>query len=259
MTLPPLPRFTELAAPPSWRSVELISDLHLQLEEPATFETWRRFMAGTRADALFILGDLFEVWVGDDIALQPGFAADCASVLQAAAHRLPVFIMHGNRDFLVGDGMIRACGATLLADPTVLSFAGRRWLLTHGDELCLADTDYMQFRAQVRSPTWQREFLAKPLAQRQAIGRELRAQSEARKRAGGGVEYADVDEEFAQAWLAGADAEVMIHGHTHRPGDHRLSGNRTRIVLSDWDAVAVPPRTEVLRLSAQGADRIAFA
>jgi UDP-2,3-diacylglucosamine hydrolase len=190
--------------------VEFISDLHLQIEEPATFETWRRFMAATRADALFILGDLFEVWVGDDIALRPGFAADCAAVLQAAARRMPVFIMHGNRDFLMGDGMMRSCGANLLSDPTVFDFSGRRWLLTHGDELCLSDTDYMRFRHQVRSEAWQREFLAKPLSQRQAIGRELRAQSEARKRAAGGVEYADIDEAFAMAWLETADAHVMI-------------------------------------------------
>jgi UDP-2,3-diacylglucosamine hydrolase len=259
VTIPALPRFAELTAPPGWRTVEFISDLHLQLEEPSTFETWRRYMAATRADALFILGDLFEVWVGDDIALQPGFAADCAAVLQAATRRMPVFIMHGNRDFLMGDGMVRSCGANLLADPSVLGFAGRRWLLTHGDELCLADTDYMRFRAQVRAPSWQREFLAKPLAQRQAIGRELRAQSEARKRAAGGVEYADVDEPHALAWLEAADAQAMIHGHTHRPADHLLPDGRMRIVLSDWDAAALPLRTEVLRLSTRGAERITFS
>lgn len=259
MTTPAPPRFAELLAPPAWRTVEVISDLHLQVEEPATFETWRRFMSVTRADALFILGDLFEVWVGDDTALQPGFTADCAAVLQAAARRMPVFIMHGNRDFLIGDGMMRSCGATLLSDPTVLVFERRRWVLTHGDELCLADTDYIRFRAQVRSQAWQREFLAKPLAERQAIGRELRAQSEARKRAAGGVEYADVDEAFALAWLDAADAQTMIHGHTHRPADHPLPGGRTRVVLSDWDAAAQPPRTEVLRVSARGVERIAFS
>jgi len=259
VTTPALPRFAELVAPPAWRTVEFISDLHLQIEEPATFETWRRFMAATRADALFILGDLFEVWVGDDIALQPGFAADCSAVLQAAARRMPVFIMHGNRDFLIGDGMMRSCGANLLSDPTVFDFGGRRWLLTHGDELCLSDADYMRFRHQVRSEAWQREFLAKPLAQRQAIGRELRAQSEARKRAAGGVEYADVDETFAIAWLEVADAHAMIHGHTHKPGDHSLPQGRARIVLSDWDAAARPPRTEVLRLSTLGAERVTFS
>ncbi|HSV45052.1 MAG TPA: metallophosphoesterase, partial [Ramlibacter sp.] len=125
-----LPRFEELQAPPRWRSVELISDLHLQAGEPATFEAWRRYLRDCRADALFILGDLFELWYGDDVAGEPGFASDCAAVLQAGARLRPIFFMHGNRDFLVGAGLLASCGVTLLADPSVLGFAGRRWLLT---------------------------------------------------------------------------------------------------------------------------------
>jgi UDP-2,3-diacylglucosamine hydrolase len=251
-----IPHFAELQAPASWRTLDFISDLHLQAGEPETFEAWRRYMARTPADAVFILGDLFEVWVGDDAATEPGFAADCAGVLQAAAGQRAVFFMHGNRDFLVGDGFMAACRTTLLPDPTVLGFAGQRFLLTHGDALCLADAEYMRFREQVRAPAWQREFLAQPLAQRQAIARGMREQSESRKRAA--VDYGDVDSAQAQAWLEAADAQVMIHGHTHRPADHAL-GERLRTVLSDWDAAAAPARLEALRLTAAGAQRIALA
>lgn len=253
MTNPAVPPIAELLAPAAWRTVDFISDLHLQAAEPETFEAWRRYMAGTPADAIFILGDLFEVWVGDDAAGEPGFAADCAAVVQAAAGRACVFFMHGNRDFLVGEGFLSACRATLLPDPTVLDFADKRWLLTHGDALCLADTEYMRFREQVRSSEWQREFLAKPLAQRQAIGRQLREQSESRKRSG--IDYADVDGPATLAWLEAADAHAMIHGHTHKPADHLLGGC-SRTVLSDWDATSAPPRLEALRLTADGARRI---
>ena len=253
---PAVPHFAELQAPLSWRTADFISDLHLEAGEPETFEAWRRYMADTPADVVFILGDLFEAWPGDDAASEPGFDADCASVLPAAASTRPVFFMHGNRDFLVGDGFLRGCNVTLLPDPTVFSFAGRRWLLTHGDALCLADTDYMKFREQVRSAAWQRDFLAQPLAQRQAIAREIRGESESRKRKA--TVYADVDETFALAWLEVADAQAMIHGHTHKPAEHVL-GQGTRTVLSDWDAAARPPRLEALRLTAAGAQRIALA
>jgi UDP-2,3-diacylglucosamine hydrolase len=254
---PALPRFEELQAPGAWRAIDFISDLHLQAAEPETFEAWRRYMRDTPADAIFILGDLFEVWVGDDLAQEPGFAADCAAVLQAASGRAAIFFMHGNRDFLVGEGFLRACRTTLLTDPTVLGFAGQRWLLTHGDALCLGDADYMRFREQVRDPAWQRDFLAKPLAERQAIARELRRQSEARKRFA--AEYADVDSAAANAWLEAADAQVLIHGHTHRPADHALGAAHQRTVLSDWDANAEPARQQVLRLTASGLERIAFS
>jgi UDP-2,3-diacylglucosamine hydrolase len=249
-----LPGLQELLAPPGWRAIDFISDLHLQAAEPANFEAWRGYLASTPADAVFILGDLFETWVGDDSALEPGFAADCAAVLQAAARQRPVFFMHGNRDFLVGDALMQSCGTTLLRDPTVLGFAGARWLLTHGDALCLGDTEYLQFRAQVRQPQWQHDFLALPLAKRRKIARGLRAQSEAAQRS---IQvYADVDRHAALQWLEAADAAVMIHGHTHRPADHVLDERHRRIVLSDWDAAAKPPRRQVLRLSAAGAQRM---
>jgi UDP-2,3-diacylglucosamine hydrolase len=254
---PAVPAIQELRAPAGWRTADFISDLHLQAQEPATFDAWRSYLQGTDAGAVFILGDLFEVWVGDDAALEPGFAADCAAVLQAAARVRPVFFMHGNRDFLVGDALMRSCGVTLLADPTALDFAGRRWLLTHGDALCLDDVDYQRFRQQVRQPAWQRDFLARPLAERQAIARDMRSRSEARKASE--VPYGDVDADAAIGWMAAADASTIIHGHTHRPADHAMRDGRQRIVLSDWDAAASPPRLEVLRLDQAGARRLAPA
>ncbi len=257
MPVPAVPRFQELQASPNWRTADFISDLHLQASEAATFDAWRAYMRTTPADAVFILGDLFEVWVGDDAAAEPGFEADCAAVLQATATRLPVFCMHGNRDFLLGPGLMRSSHATLLEDPTVLSFLGQRWLLTHGDALCLDDRDYLAFRAQVRTAGWQRDFLARPLVERKSIARDLRQQSEARKRSG--APYADVDAAAAAAWLHAADAAVLIHGHTHRPADHELAPGLRRIVLSDWDATAATPRLQVLRVNGAGPARIELA
>lgn len=244
-----------MTAPDHWRQIDFISDLHLQATEPATFECWRDFMLTTPADAVFILGDLFEVWVGDDV-VDPGsrfqdqhdsFEARCGQVLQQAAQRLAVFFMHGNRDFLLGPIFAKACGMTLLSDPTVLDFAHERWLLTHGDALCLADTDYMRFRALVRSPAWQADFLSQPLALRQNTARALRAQSENLKRSA--TTYADLDTRMTCAWLHSAHATTLIHGHTHQPADHELPGGLKRITLSDWDATASPPRAQLLRLT----------
>ncbi len=244
------PRFAELQAPAHWRVVDFISDLHLQATEPLTVQAWERYMAQTRADAVFILGDLFEVWVGDD-GLQARdedarFERHCIEVLKAASARCAVHFMHGNRDFLLGSSCARAAGFTLLDDPSVLVFGGQRWLLTHGDALCLDDVEYLQFRAQVHTPAWQQAFLAKPLAERRAIARGLRQQSEERKHSG--MAYADVDATMARQWLISAAAPQLIHGHTHKPADHDLGQGLNRRVLSDWDAAGRPPRAEVLRL-----------
>ena len=244
----------ELSAPPSWLAVDFISDLHLQAAERATFAAWQHYMQTTPADALFILGDLFEVWVGDDVLQECGFEHQCAKVIKQTAARLPTFFMHGNRDFLVGNDMMSACNATLLSDPTVLSFNSQRWLLSHGDALCIDDAPYMAFRQQVRSADWQKTFLAKPLAERQTIARGLRQQSEAQKRSV--AAYADVDANAARQLLLSAKASTLIHGHTHKPAAHDLGGGLQRVVLSDWDAEALPPRAEVLRLSGTGLQRI---
>jgi UDP-2,3-diacylglucosamine hydrolase len=255
-TVPPI---AELHAPPSWGTVDFISDLHLQAGDAATFAAWRNYMESTPADAVFILGDLFEVWVGDDAVgaaagAQGSFEGHCAHLLSQTAGRLALFFMHGNRDFLVGPDLMALCHTTLLADPTVLGFNGQRWLLSHGDALCLGDVDYLQFRREVRSAAWQRSFLARPLAERQAIARGLREQSEARKQSG--APYADVDGNAARAQLQAAKAHILIHGHTHRPAVHDLGNGYSRVVLSDWDAAAAVPRAEVLRLTATGLRRI---
>ena len=245
----------ELIAPPGWLKLDFISDLHLQASEPKTLNAWQRYMQTTPADAVFILGDLFEVWVGDDVLQEHGFEYQCAQVIWQTAARVPVFFMHGNRDFLVGHDMMTACNAILLNDPTVLTFYHQRWLLSHGDALCIDDIAYMAFRQQVRSADWQQAFLSKPLAERQAVARRLRQQSQALKQSG--ADYADVDSQAAQQWLQLADASMLIHGHTHKPADHDLASGLQRVVLSDWDADATPPRAEVLRLTSTGLQRVA--
>ncbi len=238
-----------LQAPPTWAVLDFISDLHLQAGEGATFEAWCRYMRTARADAMFILGDLFEVWIGDDVG--EDFEARCVEVLRNTAQRMPVFFMHGNRDFLAGPKLMAACGASLLQDPTVLAFGGQNWLLSHGDAMCLADAPYQKFRAEVRSPAWQNEFLAKPLAKRRGMAVALRRQSEAHKKTV--PSFVDLDADAVCGALHDADATTLIHGHTHQPGDHGMGQGLRRIVLSDWDLSATPPRAQVLRLSlAQG-------
>jgi UDP-2,3-diacylglucosamine hydrolase len=255
-----LPRFPVLQAPPTWQAVDFISDLHLQATEPLTLAAWHQYMASTPADAIFILGDLFEVWVGDDTALLPGFEQDCARTLAMTSHRCAVFFMPGNRDFLLGARFLETCGIRLLPDPVVLDFAGQRWLLSHGDALCLDDIDYQLFRTEVRSAAWQQAFLARPVLERQAIARELRRQSEARRQSKQPESSADVDAATACEWLDAAQASILIHGHTHRPATHALgSGTYFRQVLSDWDVRVVPPRLQVLRGSANGLQRITLA
>ncbi len=251
----PSSSFPEIIAPVGWRTVDIISDLHLQPGEPETVDVWHGYLQTTPADALFILGDLFEVWVGDDAAAQPGFEAQCAAALRMAAQRLPIYFMHGNRDFLVGSGLAALSNFTLLDDPTVLVLHGERWLLSHGDLLCLDDTDYLAFRAQVRSPEWQSAVLAKPLTERRMLARSMRAQSETHKH-GPNVVSADVDDGAARDWLRQAHAHTLVHGHTHRPAEHDLGDGLRRVVLSDWDAAARPPRAQVLCLTMAGAQRV---
>ena len=241
-------------APQHWQRVDFISDLHLDANETATFDAWAQHMAHTPADALFILGDLFEVWVGDD---NPDpFALQCIVVLKATAQRIPVYFMCGNRDFLVGPELLNATGMQGLSDPTVLDLGcagdakAMRILLSHGDALCLDDYDYLAFRAQVRQSEWQAAFLAKPLAERQAYARHVRNTSEARKQSHSDLadfaSYADVDTQAAIAWLYAAEAQVLLHGHTHKPAVHDLGNGLSRWVLSDWHADSKPPRLEVV-------------
>ncbi len=240
-----------LQADPAWRCIDLLSDVHLQAEMPSTFEAWRDHLLGTQADAVLMLGDLFEVWVGDD-ARHGGFEARCAEVLRQASRRRWLGFLPGNRDFLVGDALLAECGVNRLADPTLLLAWGQRRLLCHGDALCLADAAYQQFRQQVRTAAWQAQFLALPLTERQHQARQMRDASAAHQRKLAPGDWSDVDNAAAAAWLDQAGASAMIHGHTHRPDVHALANGRSRHVLGDWDFDTKPPRARLLRLTATG-------
>jgi UDP-2,3-diacylglucosamine hydrolase len=187
------------------------------------------------ADALYVLGDLFEYWVGDDGLALP-FPARVAGALRPLAARLPLRFMHGNRDFLVAQGFARATGAELVPDPTIVDLYGTRAVLMHGDTLCTGDTAYQAFRAQVRDPRWQRAALARPLDERLAIARGMRSESEDAKEAKP-MDIMDVADAAVERAFADSGCDVMIHGHTHRPGRHvhRVGGReRVRWVLPDW-------------------------
>jgi UDP-2,3-diacylglucosamine hydrolase len=245
------PAFAICRADPAWRRIDLLSDVHLHAAMPNTFAAWRAHLLTTPADAVLMLGDLFEVWVGDD-ARHQGFEADCMAVLREASKHRTLAFMPGNRDFLVGDALLTEAGVRRLTDPTVLQAFGGRWLLSHGDALCLADTAYQKFRQQVRSTQWQQRFLAQTLPERQRQARSMRDASEAHQALQGSAQWSDVDDQAATDWLAQADAQVMIHGHTHRPASHELSGGRSRQVLGDWDFDRPPHRAKMLTLTAAG-------
>ena len=219
-----------------------ISDLHLHSSRPAVTSLFLEFLAGpaVRAEALYILGDLFEAWVGDDedgalarevVAALAGLVASC----------VPVFLMRGNRDFLVGQAFARATGVRLLPDPSVILLYGEATLLMHGDLLCSDDTAYLDFRRQVRDPEWQRRFLAQDLPTRRAFAEQARTASGDRQvelRSTGKLEsITDVSQCTVEETMARYGVVRLIHGHTHRPAIHSLrSGGRSaqRIVLGDW-------------------------
>jgi UDP-2,3-diacylglucosamine hydrolase len=255
-----LPTFWEMQASAEWRTIDFISDLHLAEDTPQTFDAFASYLRQTRADAVFILGDLFEVWVGDD-ARHEGFEAQCAEVLCEASTRCALGFMVGNRDFLVGADMLKACGVLALADPTVMLAFGERIMLTHGDALCMADVAYQRFRAVVRNPAWRRDFLARPLAERRRLARDVRDESERRKLEQLAGRDADIDFATAVRWMHEAGTTVLIHGHTHRPGTDGLAPGFLRHVLSDWDLDQTdgPPRAEVLRWTAGGLKRLPLA
>jgi UDP-2,3-diacylglucosamine hydrolase len=247
--------FGSLQVPAHWQTVDVISDLHLQATEMPTFEAWRDYMTRTRANAVLILGDLFEVWVGDDAVATDPFLQQCGEVLAQASQQRPVYFMPGNRDFLVGSAFLNECGVQALADPTVLVWGDQRTVLTHGDALCLEDEAYQRFRLQARDPAWQAAFLGRPLPERLALAQSMREQSKAHNQS---VAYfADADLAMTQAWLQAAQSAHMVHGHTHQPADHVVAAPSTglRQVLSDWSfdpSDQVAPRAEVLRMQANG-------
>lgn len=253
-----LPTFYEIAADESWAAIDFISDIHLNADQPETAQAWREYLRRTRADAVFILGDLFEVWVGDDAA-DSGFEAECVATLEEASSRLQLGFMVGNRDFLVGSQLRRRAAFTALADPTRLVAWNHPVLLTHGDMLCTGDADYMKFRQLVRSEPWQRQFLQLPLAERRAQAQRLREGSQAKARerlAQTGSATTDINPATAVAWMHQAGCRSLVHGHTHRPGTEVLAPGYTRYVLTDWDLLATKPRAEVLRLTRDGFARL---
>jgi UDP-2,3-diacylglucosamine hydrolase len=252
-----LPPATEWLAPNAWMAIDFISDLHLSEALPRTFEAWAAYLCATPADAVVILGDLFEFWPGSD-AVQMDFERRCVEVLRDAARRRHLALMVGNRDFLLMPGLLQDIGAHALRDPTLLRAWGQSTLLTHGDALCLDDVAYQKFRAWTRDPATQADFLAKPLSERVKVGAGIRHASEAgRRRAPPPGGWADLDAAAAVACLQAAGAATMVHGHTHRPGDSLLAPGFGRLVLSDWDLDDAPPRAEVLRLRRDGFVRLA--
>ncbi|AMP05391.1 UDP-2,3-diacylglucosamine diphosphatase [Collimonas pratensis] len=216
-----------------------ISDLHLQAAHPRTTQAFLDFLQ-TRAmqvQQLYLLGDLFEYWAGDDDLETPYNSEIAAAIRQVSAAGVQVFWIAGNRDFLVGDDFAQAAGLTMLPDPSVISVAGRRLAIAHGDAQCTDDLAYMQFRAQVRQPQWQAQFLALPLAQRKAIIAGVRKESQEEQRHKT-MEIMDVNAEAVNALFDATATSTLIHGHTHRPACHQTphdNGVRTRYVLPDWE------------------------
>ena len=249
------PTLPEWHAGAAWQVIDFISDLHLAEDTPRGFDTFAAYLQHTPADAVFILGDLFEAWVGDDGRFEE-FEARCAAVLSAASAQRHIAFMVGNRDFLLGADMLRACGVQALPDPVVLSAFGQRALLTHGDAWCLSDLDYQRLRTEVRSPAWQAAVLAQPLSQRRVLARQMRAQSAQHQASHTGTWF-DVDRATAIEWMQSANAPTLIHGHTHRPGDDVLAPGFIRRVLSDWELDhGATARAEVLRWRASGFARV---
>jgi UDP-2,3-diacylglucosamine hydrolase len=214
-----------------------VSDLHLAEERPATTERFARFLAEVvpGCDALYILGDLFEYWIGDD-GLDFPFPAQVAGLLRPAAAATPTFFMHGNRDFMVAARFCEETGIRALPDPSIIDLYGEPTLLLHGDTLCTGDQAYQDFRARVRDPAWQAAALRMSAAQRLAIARDMRSRSEGAKE-GKGEAIMDVAADAVARAFVDSGCRRMIHGHTHRPARHaHVAGDRDceRWVLPDW-------------------------
>lgn len=212
-----------------------VSDIHLSTNDPATAALFFHFLrtAAGQAGSLYILGDLFDTWVGDDDLDDP-FNAQVASELRACG--IPVFLLHGNRDFLLGEDFFRASGVNFLHDPSLIELPGNPTLVSHGDLFCTLDPDYLAFRSQVRDPLWQSEFLSKSLADRRAFADKLRLESETGKRHKSSY-LMDVDAAEVEKCLRSHGYPRIIHGHTHLPGMHwhEVDGRRCeRWVLGDW-------------------------
>lgn len=215
-----------------------ISDLHLCDSRPHITTAFIEFLEHTavKAQALYILGDLFEYWAGDD-TIEVGAQRASIDALRRLSKNVPVFFMAGNRDFLIGDGFSKATGITIMPDPSLITLYGKPVLLSHGDALCTDDTAYQAFRTEVRSQTWQNQFLSQPLETRIAFIEQLRAKSEQEKSTKS-MQIMDVNAAAVEHLLSQYDyPPLFIHGHTHRPNTHvyHLAGHVCeRWVLGDW-------------------------
>jgi len=214
-----------------------ISDLHLDVDRPTGIARFLNFMErdASEATALYILGDLFEAWIGDDDT-NPGYKPIISALAKLKRQNIPCYLMHGNRDFLLGRRFATATGCVLLAENEVLLIEGQRVLLTHGDLLCTDDKPYMALRTEVRDPRWQREFLTKSIEERSAIADDLRSQSFAAT-AAKTAEIMDVNQSTVEAAMREHDVSILLHGHTHRADVHRFTldgAEATRIVLGAW-------------------------
>jgi len=234
-----------------------ISDLHLSADHPRSMEVFQRFIVtlAPQAEALYILGDLFEYWAGDDDLGDPFHARVISALHGLAARGTGVYLMHGNRDLLMGDALAQACHAKLLPDPTLLDLYGTPTLISHGDTLCTDDVEYQKFRAQVHDAKFQKNFLAQPLTERKAYIEMLRRQSTSAKQAKDNA-IMDVNDDAVAALLREYRYPRLIHGHTHRPKrhEHIVDGHScVRWVLSDWDQKAA-----ALRCDARGCSVLQF-
>lgn len=234
-----------------------ISDLHLSADQPNSMAEFRQFIAdiAPNADALYILGDLFEYWAGDDDRDDPFHAEVTAALASLAHHSTPVYLLRGNRDLLMGKALADACHATLLDDPTLIALYGVPTLLTHGDTLCTDDVEYQRYRAMVHDEAFQQQFLSQTLVERKAYIAALRTRSMSEKQIKDEA-IMDVNEEAVEALLREFDYPRLIHGHTHRPArhEHLVDGHRCeRWVLADWHE-----QGSALRVDASGCNVILF-
>lgn len=228
-----------------------ISDLHLSADQPVSMAAFRRFISTTapQAEALYILGDLFEYWAGDDDLDDPFHAQVIGALRSLAAHGTKLYLLHGNRDLLMGTALTTACHATLLNDPTLIDLYGTPTLLSHGDTLCSDDTEYQRYRKQVHDSAFQQDFLAKPLTERKDYIERLRTRSIAEKQHKDSA-IMDVNDDAVAALLREYRYPRLIHGHTHRPArhEHEVDGHRCeRWVLGNWN-----DKTNALRCDSSG-------
>lgn len=230
----------------------LLSDLHLPAQPSRLREAFVEFLEGParKAQKVFILGDLFEYWIGDDVGLQI-YAKEISRIAALSASGVEVFFMAGNRDFLAGKGFAEISGATILPDPCLMVLEGTPTLLSHGDIYCSDDVGYQKWRRISRNSLIQRLFLLLPRALRERIAGDLRSQSAGNK-AGKSAEIMDVTEASVVDAFKAHQVRRMIHGHTHRPADHRDAEGHERIVLADW----TPARMEYLEITSSGMQRI---